>query len=105
MREATMATNNGTRTDGNLATKTTIDLERLRAGLDRLIRLERPRLRRLWAYFKNPMRVCGMSDGGPAGSERPYRQAQEWGLPPRITGVCSGDEPFANSAQASPSRQ
>ncbi len=100
-----MATNNGMRTDGNVATTTTIDLERLRIGLDRLIRLERPRLRRLWAYFKNPMRVCGMSDGGPAGSERPYRQAQEWGLPPRITGVCSGHEPFANSAEASLSRK
>jgi hypothetical protein len=82
-----------------------IDQERLRAGLDRLIRLERPRLRRLWAYFKNPMRVCGTTDGGPAGSERPYRQAQEWGLPPRITGVCSGHEPFANSAEATLSRK
>jgi hypothetical protein len=82
-----------------------IDQERLQIGLDRLIRLERPRLRRLWAYFKNPMRLCGASDGGPAGSEKPYRQAQEWGLPPRITGVRSGGEPFANSAQAGVSRK
>src|SRR4051812_14880765 len=82
-----------------------IDQEQLRTALDRLIRLERPRLRRLWAYFKNPMRVCGAADGGSAGSERPYRQAQEWGLPPRITGVRSGGEPFANSAQAGVSRK
>src|SRR5947209_6851249 len=73
-----------------------VNQERLQIGLDRLLRLERPRLRRLWAYFKNPMRVCGAADGGPAGSEKPYRQAQEWGLPPRITGVRSGSEPFCD---------
>jgi hypothetical protein len=82
-----------------------IDQEQLRRALDRLIRLERPRLRCLWAYFKNPMRVCGAADPGPAGSERPYRQAQEWGLPARITGVCSGGEPFADCARGALSRK
>src|SRR5258705_3759921 len=32
---------------------------------------------------------------GASGSEPPYRQGQEWGLPARITGVRSGGEPFA----------
>ena len=74
------------------------DQERLRAALDRLIRLERPRYRRLWAYFKNPMRVCGTAAASSqGGAHRPYRQAQEWGLPSRITGLCSGGEPFAES--------
>jgi hypothetical protein len=82
-----------------------IDQEQLRTALDRLIRMERPRLRRLWAYFKNPMRVCGAADPGPAGSERPYRQAQEWGLPARITGACSGGEPFADCARGALSRK
>src|SRR6478735_1432382 len=75
-----------------------VDRERLAAAIDRLIHAERPRYRRLWAYCKNPMRVCGVASG-PAGSERPYRQAQEWGLPPRITGVRSGGEPFADAAR------
>ena len=46
---------------------------------------EGPRLRRLWAYYRNPMRGCAALASSP--SDRPYRQAQEWGLPSRITGV------------------
>jgi hypothetical protein len=84
---------------------TNVDPKRLEIALERLVRLERPRLRRLWGYFKNPMRVCGVSDADPTASDRPYRQAQEWGLPPRITGVCSGCEPFANTSQHSTSRK
>ncbi|MDB5321946.1 MAG: Phage portal protein Gp6-like, partial [Phycisphaerales bacterium] len=85
-----------------------VDRERLAAALDRLIRSDRPRYRRLWAYFKNSMRVCGGSGSaasGAPGSERPYRQAQEWGLPPRITGMRSGAEPFAGAEQAGVSRK
>src|SRR4051794_36771281 len=64
-----------------------VDGERLRAAVDRLVGSDRPRYRRLWTYFKNPMRVCGAgAAGGDAGSERPYRQGQEWGLTSRITG-------------------
>jgi hypothetical protein len=51
----------------------------------RLLEVERPRYRRLWAYCRNPMRVVVNSTD--ATSDRPYRQAQEWGLPQRITGV------------------
>jgi hypothetical protein len=49
--------------------------------------------------------VCGLGGGGPAGSERPYRQGQEWGLPPRITGVRCGPEPFADGGSAGTSRK
>ena len=54
--------------------------------VDKLLHVERPRYRRLWAYCRNPMRVAA-SDGDAA--DRPYRQAQEWGLPSRITGTRS----------------
>ncbi|MCE7975191.1 MAG: hypothetical protein DYG92_12850, partial [Leptolyngbya sp. PLA1] len=37
-----------------------------------------PRLRRLWAYYRNPMT--------PGGGGRAYRLAQEAGLPARFTG-------------------
>ena len=52
--------------------------------IDKLLHVERPRYRRLWAYCRNPMRVLA-TDGD--GADRPYRQAQEWGLPSRITGT------------------
>jgi hypothetical protein len=86
-------------------TNSMTDQERLRMALDRLIRLERPRYRRLWAYFKNPMRVCGVQTHRNNGAHRPYRQAQEWGLPTRITGLCSGDEPFINTDQGEVARK
>ena len=61
--------------------------------VERLIDLERPRYRRLWAYCRNPMRVAA-SDGD--GGDRPYRQAQEWGMPARITGTrASTNDVFA----------
>src|SRR3954466_1260254 len=81
---------------------TTLDDGRGAAALERLLSSDRPVYRRLWAYYKNPMRVCRLS--GASGSERPYRQGQEWGLPrrgqeggrpPGIPGVRRGGEPFA----------
>jgi len=60
--------------------------------VERLLNVERPRYRRLWAYCRNPMRVGTAVD--PSGSEKPYVQAQEWGLPPRITGIKSGGDVF-----------
>jgi hypothetical protein len=82
-----------------------VDPRRLREAVDRLIHTERPRYRRLWGYYRNPMRVFGrIAPGGVGGagagaqnSEKPYRQAQEWGLPSRITGYRAGAEPFADS--------
>jgi hypothetical protein len=56
--------------------------------VDRLLHVERPRYRRLWAYCRNPMRVASPLCVGD-GNDRPYRQAQEWGLPARITGARS----------------
>jgi hypothetical protein len=70
-----------------------IDEQRLREATKRLA-AQGIRYRRLWAYFKNPMRVTATANSG---SERPYRQAQEWGLPPRITGFASGSEPLADA--------
>src|SRR5438552_5530341 len=68
-----------------------VNAEALAAGIERAIGMERARSRRLWAYYRNPMRVRAVASGE-AGSDRPYRQAQEWGLPSRITGVRSGSE-------------
>jgi hypothetical protein len=74
--------------------KRTDDLDelagRLEEGLARLEGVDRPRYRRLWGYYANPATVCGSGDA--SASARPYRQAQEWGLPPRITGMRSGSE-------------
>lgn len=58
---------------------------KLESALRRLRNVDRPRYARLWSYFRNPMRLCG------GDADRPYRQAQEWGLPPRITGRRTAD--------------
>jgi len=59
--------------------------------VQKLIDQDQPRYRRLWSYYRNPMQVCASSIGDPA-SQRPYRQAQEWGMPARITGMRSGSD-------------
>ncbi len=51
-----------------------------------------PRLERLWAYYRNPQTPIGTARAGAhsAGAHaatRRYHQAQECGLPPRITGA------------------
>lgn len=62
--------------------------------IDRLVNVERPRYRRLWSYYRNPMRLCADLGGDESdSSSRPYRQAQEWGLPSRITGALPGGDP------------
>lgn len=67
-------------------------LEYLLAGQDDSVR----RYRRLWDYFRNPLRpVGGASATAANAASRPYVEAQETGLPARITGVRrvgSGDE-------------
>lgn len=66
-----------------------------REAIDELLEVRSAGYRRLWAYYRNPMRISPAPAGSePTGSERPYRQAQEWGLPPRLTGYASGEEPF-----------
>jgi hypothetical protein len=73
---------------------TPVTSDQITERVQRLLEVERPRYRRLWAYCRNPLRVVGATPGST--SDRPYRQAQEWGLPQRITGVRSGasGEPF-----------
>lgn len=44
-----------------------------------------PRYHRMHAYYTNALTPALIAEGD-AGSSRPYRQAQEWGLPARITG-------------------
>lgn len=62
----------------------------LRERIDRLRFSERPRFQRLWDYYRNPLlpMTIGFEDQS---SQRPYRQAQEWGLPARITGIVQGN--------------
>jgi hypothetical protein len=66
-------------------------LQRLGEGVDRLLHIDGPRYRRLWAYYRNPMTTVAVEPGD-TGAQRPYRQAQEWGLPSRITAVRSATE-------------
>jgi hypothetical protein len=73
-------------------------LERLRRHYD----VDVPRHRRMWSYYRNPMLpgISGATSDVASGSCRPYRQAQEWGLPPRITGLRSltGDRALPDGA-------
>jgi len=54
--------------------------------VDDLLVKQSPYFARLWGYYRNqmlpPPALTGVTE-----SQRPYRQAQEWGLPPRITGT------------------
>lgn len=59
--------------------------------IERLVQTEAPRLRRLWSYYRNPM-LPTLSAAATQGSDRPYRLAQEWGLPSRITGLRNASE-------------
>ena len=65
----------------------------LQARIEHLRSVDGVRLRRLWAYYRNPMRAGKLLEYD-SGSDRPYRQAQEWGMPSRITGLRSGREIF-----------
>ncbi len=54
--------------------------------IETLLNSQAQHYRRLWMYYRNPMHpraaLCDQQ-----GSDRPYRQAQEWGLPSSVTGV------------------
>jgi hypothetical protein len=71
-----------------IPTEAGISPERFAQLLARLENADRPARRRLWNYYRNPMLPCAVAEEN--GSERPYRQAQEWGMPPRITGYHAG---------------
>ncbi|MFT3785267.1 MAG: phage portal protein [Tepidisphaeraceae bacterium] len=60
----------------------------LQRRVERLLTVEGPRYQRLWDYYRNPV-LPQNGNVEDFGSVRPYRQAQEWGLPARITGLRS----------------
>ena len=70
------------------------DPDRLARSAARLLAVDGPAYRRLWAYYRNPTVPASVADADDAGGDRPYRQAQEWGLPSRITGSRPGPEPL-----------
>lgn len=67
-----------------------IDSAEFSRRLDRLLHVERPRLARLWTYYRNPLHPRRADDD----TDRPYRQGQEIGLPPRLTGRRSDGTPI-----------
>jgi hypothetical protein len=67
-----------------------LDPTLLQDRIERLLNHDGPRYRLMWAYYRNPMLPVAVVES--QGSERPYRQAQEWGLPPRITGRLPGPD-------------
>ena len=71
--------------------RATVSERELNRVLRHLFESTRPRYQRLWTYYRNPMRCVGVR-ADHQGSDRPYRQGQEWGLPSRITGTRSGAE-------------
>jgi hypothetical protein len=89
-------TNNALTTTLTTPTPALPEPQRLRVLAHRLLEVDGPRYRRLWAYYRNPMRVVA-PDASETGSHRPYRQAQEWGLPSRITGARSLGSPVDTS--------
>ena len=74
--------------------------------LGRLIDFDAPRFARMWSYYRNPasIRPSGDVPGASGHATRPYRQAQEWGLPRRITGGASVD-PITGEPTASTRRE
>lgn len=73
-----------------------IDTHDLFKRVEHLLHVQGPRFRRLWAYYRNPMLAPVRCDGLEV---RPYRQAQEWGLPPRLTGVTTSAQSEFDQAQ------
>ena len=69
-----------------------------REAVDDLLVDRAPEYRRLWAYYRNPMHVAPPPAGSDtSASDRPYRHAQEWGIPSRLTGYAAGAEPFRDA--------
>lgn len=83
----------------------TVTSPEVSAAVERLTTSEQPRLRRLWAYYRNPMALSTGTAAEQNTSERPYRQAQEWGLPARITGYSTGDTSLAATRSGTVARK
>src|SRR4051794_16304735 len=69
----------------DLSTPFPIDADELHRRIEELLETQSSRYRRLWLYYRNPM-LPRTAERDEQGSDRPYRQAQEWGLPSRVTG-------------------
>ena len=68
-----------------------LDPDYLAYLVDQLAAEQAGRYERLWDYFRNPLSpALGVAAGAMNAHSRPYFQAQEAGLPPRITGVAHG---------------
>jgi hypothetical protein len=70
-----------------------MDLDTLRPLIEQLLHHDRPRYQRLWAYYRNTLQL-GPCPASASQIERPYYQAQEWGMPARITGLRPGGTTF-----------
>ncbi len=69
-----------------------LDVEYLLYLVDHVAASSARRLGRLWDYFRNPLvPLAGVAAGAMNANSRPYVQAQEAGLPARITGVLRTD--------------
>jgi hypothetical protein len=82
----------------NLDHPTLASAASLHAAVEWLLGPQRRRCERLWAYYRNPTRPDATVDSG--ANARPYRQAQEWGLPARVTGAVAGEGVFDASLAA-----
>lgn len=63
-----------------------IGIDEVRQRVEDLLTTQASRYRRLWSYYENPI-LPRTRLRDEQGSDRPYRQGQEWGLPSRLTGV------------------
>jgi len=66
-----------------------VDPKVLQKRIETLLHVDAKRFGRLWAYYRNPLLPTHDRS-----ADRPYRQGQEWGLPPRITGVHRAADPL-----------
>jgi Phage portal protein, SPP1 Gp6-like len=77
-----------------------VDHDALARRVDQLLGPYHQRYQRLWSYYRNPMLPASASTAV-SPSHRPYRQAQEWGLPPRITGALYTHDNVGNPTEHS----
>lgn len=63
-----------------------INIDAIRDRIEDLLTTQANRYRRLWSYYENPI-LPRTRLRDEQGSDRPYRQGQEWGLPSRLTGM------------------
>ena len=81
-----------------------IDGPRFEGMVEQLSQQASGRYARLWAYYANPLRVIAYM-AGTSSTTRPYRQAQEWGVPARITGYRAGSNPLTDGCAVEDQRK